>query len=128
MDDVVIRYTVREDFITLCRKPPPVTSIAYTIEYKGKPVVIAGIIPIPKGGIAYMQMADGIDAPKKKFIRHAREVLRIIAQNYNVVYAGVGKEYPNSAKFLRLLGFEFYNYDAEGNEVVKWQTPSHGQQ
>lgn len=84
-------------------------------------MVIAGIIPSEFGGVVYMQMAEKIDAPSIKICRYARKLLRIIAQNFNVVYAGVGVEYPNSRKFLSMLGFEYYCNDPLGGEIYKCQ-------
>jgi hypothetical protein len=121
MSDVVIRYSRLEDFTEICKRLPPVTSKCYTVEYKGIPVVIAGIVLSEYGAIAYMQMAEKINAPSIKICRYARKMLRIIAQDFNVVYAGVGVEYPNSRKFLSMLGFEYYCDDPLGGEIYRCQ-------
>lgn len=84
-----------------------------TVEYDGTPVLMAGVVDDMDApgifGAVWMLATDDLKKMRKPLLRHGREVLLSLGAGYHHIGNGVAAFNTVHIRWLKWMGFKFYN-------------------
>lgn len=107
MADVELRWAVTEDFEALLGMKSPHTCRAVAAVYEGQVAAIAGFTLGGVLSVAFFDMRRDLKVGKMTIWRNAKKMAEMILPGFTVV-AAASESYPNSGKFLEMMGFVKY--------------------
>jgi hypothetical protein len=114
--DVEIRRATQEDLDAFYGKAVRPSCKAWIAFWKGEAACVAGISLERVGPVAFSDVKPGIDAPTITIWRTAKAMLDEMRERKLPLIVGLERCKPNSAKFLRSLGFTVLRIDED--EIV----------
>lgn len=120
MDDIEIRPSTPDDVRSFF--PTLKTTVrAWSIWYKGELSCVAGVAFTPSLMLAFMQIKEGVEAPKMTIWRCTKIVWENIKSlGFKRLYAMANPKLWTAPQYLERLGFKHIESSARG-EVYLWQ-------
>lgn len=121
MDEIEIRPSVANEVQEMF---PELNSTvrAWSVYYKGQLACVAGVAITPALMLAFMQIKQGVTAPKMIVWRCAKIIWeKMKGLGYPRLYAIADPELWTAPQFLTRLGFRHIESSARG-EVFVWET------
>lgn len=92
---------------------------ALVIEDDGKPVAIVGVLHTEPMQ-CFSVMTDPVRRSPKTIVKVALRLRQMLDSYTGTVYALADKNEPNAPRFLKFIGFEYFNTTVQG-EIYRWR-------